>query len=209
MQIAFIMRTIFLLLLLSGVLVSCKPQSKPASRTIPPTSSENTNFKKVFARFLAVIQTADADTFNQFIHPDYNLHILEQPGAVPQFTKVTDIYLFKMHFSAKPFFSIRQELSVCNLQEEVLPTFNCEGQVNNPAGYNKQGCFVADAQAFQKNPAHLYAGLSNSEKQQIAEIKKLLSKTVLHTGTGYQFHWGNIQGQWYVLFIQLITPCSA
>jgi len=201
MHIAFIMRAILLLLLLSGASVSCKPQSKqPAART-PPTSSENTSFKKVFAHFLAFTQTADADAFNQFIHPNYNLYILEQPGAVLQFTKVADINVFKRYFGTKPFFSIRQELSACNLQEAVLPIFNCEGQMNNPAGYNKQGYFVADAQAFQKNPAHLYAGLSNSKMRQIAETKKLLSKTVLHTGTGYQFHWGNIQGQWYVLFI--------
>ena len=204
------MRVILLLLLITGTFISCKPQNQQVFSSSTPTFSANTNFKNVFASFLADIQTENAEDFNQYIHPEYKLYILEQPGAVPQFTKVADIGLFKRHFGSKPFFSIKQELSACPLQvEAALPTFNCEGQANNPAGYSKQGCFVSDAQLFKNNPAHLYAGLPNAEKQQIANIKTLLTKTVLHTVTGYQFHWGNIQGKWYVLFIQLITPCSA
>jgi len=180
-----------------------------SGQTAALTSSDPTRFKEVFGKLFTTIQTADAAAFNQFIHPDYDLYILEQPGAVPKFTKVADINVFQRYFGAKTFFSIREELTACKLQEAPLPNFNCEGQPGNPAGYAQQGCFVADAQAFRKNQAHLYAGLPPADIQQIVVTKKSLTKTVLHTATGYKFHWGNIKGQWYVLFIELITPCSA
>jgi len=102
---------------------------------------------------------------------------------VPHFTKVTDIRLFKGTLAQSRSIAFGRSF----LRAQALPTFNDEGQVNNPAGYTKQGCFATNAPDFQKNPAPLYAGLPEAEKQQIVVNKTLLIKTVLHTGTGYQF----------------------
>jgi hypothetical protein len=163
----------------------------------------------MFNRFLEIIRRRNAAALNQFIHPEYGLYLIEQPGAVPKFTLVKDITLFKHSFQDSSFFSIGPDLKKCDLQEESLPTFNCDGQEGNMAGYTKQGCFVADATAFKQNEAHKYAGLSATQMRKVEQVKLLATTTVLHTASAYKFHFGRVNGKWYVLFIDLSVPCSA
>jgi hypothetical protein len=166
-------------------------------------------FATFFTQFQTAVYNEDADAFNHFIDSERGVYIIENPGALPKMTLVKDIRSFKRAFQQQSFFTIKTGLQSCKLKEETLPTFNCEGQTGNNSGYSKEGCFVADADAFRKTDMHRYANLPENELKSIDATLPLVQKTVLQTATSYKFHFGKINGKWKVLFIDLRIPCSA
>ncbi|KAA3439759.1 hypothetical protein [Rufibacter hautae] len=173
-----------------------------------PTLGTSSDFEPFFENFRQTITQQDAGEFNQWIDPDLGLYLIETPGAVPHFTHVTDIKEFQLAGAdGQTFFSIRDTFTECSPEEvKILPTITCQGEDNN---FTRQGCFVAEATAFRKSEAYKYAGLSPKEEQKVLQTQLLVSKTVLHTNSGFRFHFGQINGQWRVLFIDLSVPCSA
>ncbi|MGV3539743.1 MAG: hypothetical protein ACO1OQ_08030 [Rufibacter sp.] len=176
--------------------------------TRKPSANGQDDFKAFFQKFEQIIQRQDAAAFNQLISKEHGLYIIDTPGAMPQFNYITDIRTFKRaNVEQSPFFSIRETFKNCTLQTvKALPKVNCEGDVEP---YEKKGCFVADGSAFQKNDAYKYASLPAEQEKTVAQTQKLVTKTVLHTTSGFKFHFGQVNGQWRVLFIDLMIPCSA
>ncbi|MFC5269305.1 hypothetical protein [Adhaeribacter terreus] len=168
-----------------------------------------TEFVAFFIQFQSAVFNEDADAFNHFIDSERGVYIIENPGAMPKMTLVKDIRKFKREFQGRSFFTIKDGLQSCKLKEEALPGFNCEGQTGGNSGYTKEGCFAADAEAFRKTEIHKYASLPENELQNIEKTLPLVQKTVVQTSTSYQFHFGQINGKWKVLFIDLRIPCSA
>lgn len=166
-------------------------------------------FITVFGQFQSAVYNEDADAFNHFIDPERGVYIIENPGALPRMTLVKDIRNFKREFQGKSFFTIKDRLQTCQPKEEPLPSFNCEGQTAGSTGYSKEGCFVADAEVFRKTEIHKYASLPENELKNIDKTLPLVQKTVLQTSSSYQFHFGQINGKWKILFIDLRIPCSA
>ncbi|MDO6392054.1 hypothetical protein Q4E40_18100 [Pontibacter sp. BT731] len=174
-------------------------------------NQDSISFGQAFSLFMTALQAADTTTLNQFIHPDQGLWIIEQPGAMPKMTRVTDIRDFKREFQGRSFFTIRDEVKTCDLREEAWPSFDC-GDLNydeGQSGYSKDGCFVSDAAKFQKSGYWDYASLTDAEIKQIKATLPLLQRSVLHTATSFEFHFGPVDGQWRLLFAKLIYPCSA
>ncbi|MCP2043319.1 hypothetical protein [Pontibacter sp. HSC-36F09] len=174
-------------------------------------NQDSVSFGQAFALFMTALQASDTTTLNLFIHPDHGLWIIEQPGAMPRMTRITDIRDFKREYQDRSFFTIRDEVKTCDLREEAWPTFDCadldydKGQ----SGYSKDGCFVSDPAKFQKSGYWDYASLSEAEIKQIKATLPLLQRSVLHTATSFEFHFGHVDGQWLLLFAKLIYPCSA
>lgn len=168
-------------------------------------------FAQAFSFFLTSIQAADTSNVNQFIHPDHGIWIIEQPGAMPKMTRVDDIRAFKREFQDRSFFTIRDEVKDCDLREEAWPSFDCADMDydKGQSGYSKDGCFVSGPDKFQKSGYWDYASLSEAEIRQIKTTLPLLQRSVLHTATSFEFHFGHIDGQWRLLFAKLIYPCSA
>lgn len=130
---------------------------------------------------------------------------------MPRMTRVTDIRDFKREFQNRTFFTIREEVKTCDLREETWPSFDC-ADLNydvGQSGYSKDGCFVSDPAKFQQSGYWDYASLPDAEIKQIKATLPLLQKSVLHTTTSFEFHFGSVDGQWRLLFAKLISPCSA
>ena len=215
------------LFLLSALLFSCESSDQIENRAsdqeaiaTTPVHDEidgrdtvktktQSEFLKVFSEFQTAVYNEDADALNHFIDPERGLYIIENPGALPRMTLVKDIRNFKREFRNRSFFTIKDGLQTCHLVEESLPAFNCEGQAGGSTGYSKEGCFVADAEAFRKTEIYKYANLAQSEVKNIEKTLLLVQKTVVQTSSSYQFHFGQINGKWKVLFIDLRIPCSA
>lgn len=176
-----------------------------------PITSDSANFKAAFERFFTAIKTSDTATINQFIHPTSGLWIIEQPGAMPKMSYVTNISHFKREFQGRHFFTIKEEVKTCNLQQEPWPTFDC-ADMNYDAGqsgYSKDGCFVAGPGKFVKSGYWNYADLPAHQIKQIEATLPHVQQSVLHTATSFEFHFGFIEGTWRLLFVKLIYPCSA
>jgi hypothetical protein len=172
----------------------------------PSPEEDLASFETMFNQFNQSIQQGDAQAFNQYIDPAHGLYIIDTPGAMPQFTKVSDIRQYKRFYQDLPFFTIKEYFKSCGLQAiDSLPKVTCEGE----DAYAQKGCFVADAAAFRKNTAVQYTELPAPQKKTIAQTQLLLNKTVLHTPSGFKFHFAQLNGQWRVLFIDLMIPCSA
>jgi hypothetical protein len=166
-------------------------------------------FAKAFFDFQEAVYNEDAEGVNNFIDPGIGLYIIENPGALPKMTLVRDIRDFKRDFKEESFFTIKDRLQSCQLKEESLPAFTCGTETKLSGGYSKEGCFAADDQEFQKNEVYKYASLPDPEVKNIERTLPLVKKTVVQTASSYRFHFGYINGQWKVLFIDLRVPCSA
>ncbi|WP_439880315.1 hypothetical protein ACSX1A_14260 [Pontibacter sp. MBLB2868] len=174
-------------------------------------NTDSTDFEAAFNNFFQALQTGDTAAINTFIHPDFGLWVIEQPGAVPKMTFVTDITDFKREYQNRSFFTIAEEMKACDLQEEAFPTFSC-ADVDYEAGksgYSKEGCFVWKPEKFQKSGYWNYASLPMQDIKRIQTTLPRVQKSVLHTNTSFEFHFGYIQGHWRLLFAKLIYPCSA
>jgi hypothetical protein len=168
-------------------------------------------FETAFALFLKALQASDTMTINEFIQPDYGVWFIEQPGAMPRMTHVTDIRHFKREYQDRSFFTVQEEVKSCDLQEEVWPTFDC-ADMNYDAGktgYSKDGCFVWQPDKFRESGYWDYASLPEAEIRKIKVMLPLVQRSVLHTATSFEFHFGHVDGQWRLLFAKLIYPCSA
>ena len=166
-------------------------------------------FNKAFQEFQSAVYNEDAEGLNQFIDQDRGLYMIENPGAMPRMTLVKDIRNFQREFQQRSFFTIKEQLKSCQLKEEELPTFNCEGATAGNTGYSKEGCFAADAEEFRQNEIYKYASLPEQEIKNIVASLPIVQKTVVQTSSSYRFHFGFINGAWKVLFIDLRIPCSA
>ena len=175
------------------------------------TTTDTIAFEVAFDRFFTALQTADTATINQFIHPEHGLWIIEQPGALPKMTQVKDITTFKREYQNRSFLTIREEVKTCDLKQEAWPTFDCADMdyEAGKSGYSKDGCFVASPGRFPKTGYWDYAGLQPDQIETIKATLPFVQKSVLHTTTSFEFHFGYLDGHWRLLFTKLIYPCSA
>ncbi|MCC9136794.1 hypothetical protein ACFSKU_10180 [Pontibacter silvestris] len=181
-----------------------EPQHKGNRQT-----TDTTDVKAAFKKFFATLQASDTVRLNELIHPGEGVWVIEQPGAVPQMTHLQDITQFKRHFKSRSFFTVADEIQQCILQEENWPTFDCADMDGCNSGYSKDGCFIFDPTKFQQSGYWNYAGLSDKQVQRVKSTLPLLQKSVLHTRTSFEFHFGVVDGHWRLLFAKLIYPCSA
>ncbi|MCC9166753.1 hypothetical protein [Pontibacter harenae] len=77
------------------------------------------------------------------------------------------------------------------------------------SGYSKDGCFVSDPSKFRQSGYWNYASLSEEQIQHVKSSLPLLQKSVLHTKSSFEFHFGVVDSQWRLLFAKLVSPCSA
>ncbi|MEJ8803193.1 hypothetical protein [Pontibacter sp. H249] len=181
----------------------------PDSTFTKPDTSSTTDFHAAFARFFEDLHNADTAGLNQFIHPKYGLWLIEQPGAMPKMTQVFQIQKFGREYKNRSFFTIAPEIEQCKLVEEAFPSFDCADMEGGKTGYSKDGCFIWNADKFKKSGYWDYANLSANQIKSIKDTLPLVQKSVLHTKTSFEFHFGYIEGQWHLLFARIIYPCSA
>ncbi len=185
-------------------------QEEPQRKGSTP-AGDTTSFEVAFQAFFSALQASDTTAINQFIHPKYGLWIIEQPGALPRMTQVSNIKAFKREYQSRSFFTVAQEVQSCELHEEPFPKFDC-ADMNYEAGktgFSKDGCFVWKPEKFQKSGYWNYASLSPDQIESIKATLPLLQRSVLHTRTSFEFHFGYADGSWRLFFAKLIYPCSA
>jgi hypothetical protein len=142
--------------------------------------------------FVVILKGITIGNFNQFIHPQKGLWIIQSAGAMPQMSRLTQVDKnFPVDFSkAAP---------------EKLPVVNCE----RSSGWSSEGCFLQPVNTFKDEKIWTYCGLSKEEESEISRSSQLVSQTVVQTYLNARYYFSLIDSKWYITFVDLRIPCQA
>lgn len=193
------------------ILFSCnKPQNTASDNQNSNTDSEINesttpeDFREVYTDFFTAVKDINESRFNNYIHPEMGLFIIEQNGAMPSLTYVTDISKFKRGYDNKYFFDFNLDVIGVELIEQELPKMNCE-EFN---GYDKQGCFTQQVNKLAATKFWEFTDVSPELKSKCESAVNTIKWTVINTAN-YGYYFSQIDGKWYITFIDMRQPCSA
>lgn len=160
-------------------------------------------FNEAYSSFFWALVDKDEKTFNTFIHPQFGAYFIESNGALPSFVTVKDIANFKRITDGKSFFNIDIEKVGTEPLLEELPIVICEENI-----YNKQGCFTQNINKLRESGLWNIPDLKEQEKKNMDKLSETIEYTVVNTAN-YIYYFSQIDGAWYVTFIDMRTPCQA
>ncbi len=146
--------------------------------------------------------TQNTTVIDRFIDKNTGLYIIYSEGAMPQIKHVYAIEQFKTGLNKK-IESFVFDKSKQEVQEDDLPKIVCE-----KSSYDKNGVFGAPVNVFSENPVWEYSDLNEKEKQAAQFSAQKIQYTIINT-KDYVYCFGQENGQIYLLFLDLRTPCSA
>jgi hypothetical protein len=167
------------------------------------TGSSYGRFLIYYNQLIAAIDQNDAKAFNGFVHPTFGLCIIEQNGAMPHMKNGKDISRYKT-IAGKTLFEVNKAELHCELKEEELPKVDCD----KPGLWSKAGCFTQASNTFADEKIWEHCGLQKNEQETAARSAATITRTVINTA-GYRFYFSEIEGHWYLTFLDLRIPCSA
>ncbi|GAB2956940.1 hypothetical protein GCM10027048_24090 [Hymenobacter coalescens] len=189
------------------------PREVIKERPLPAAAATqaDTTVAGAFIRWADALRQADTVAVNGFIHPAHGLWVLEQPGAMPVLTRLTDVRRFRRNQPQPSFFTLAAELMSCLRPTPVdtLPTATCQGQPGNEAGFARNGCLLGPSRGEPLAAIWPHATLRGGTAVQGRAAVAGIRWAVLQTDTGYRFHWARRQGRWWLVLVDLRIPCSA
>lgn len=164
---------------------------------------QDEKFLQFYEKTVAAINTKDTLAFNQLIYANYGLYIIENPGAMPEVTKLYDIKKYKSKITEQHFFNLPFNAITMLPIEDTLPKVICAAKI-----YNKEGCFYAKLNPLNESQLWNYAQLNEKEIQAINAVSTYVQITVINT-KNYTFYFSFIDDKWWLSFIDLRIPCQA
>jgi hypothetical protein len=129
---------------------------------------------------------------NQYIHPQKGLWLIQSSGAMPE---ITHTYQVDKNFPV--------DFSACI--EEELPRVDCNAKLL----WTKNGCFLQKINPLKDERIWEYTSLDEESKVVVSEAATFVSVTVINTELNARYYFSMIDGKWFLLFVDLRTPCSA
>ncbi len=184
--------------------------------------SGNEDFLKLFEKFKTDFNSKNISALNEYIDPNHGLFILDNPGAfingyyfstfdpVLNSERKTDLYRLK------------NTAINCEPAEGILPQFNCEG---DKEGWDKEGCYFNNTPEKNiKSRIYGYADESGNfgfdgdgnENGTYKIIREKLDRSsdkfeysFYTTDSNMGLYFEERDGKFYLLMIDLVTPCDA
>jgi hypothetical protein len=180
--------------------------------TPPPPLSVDTLVADAWAQLQRALRQHNAAQLNQLIAPETGLWLVEQPGATLTITRVAAGTAFRRAYLHSPLAELAPRLVPCALLQAVaqLPEVDCGEQTNGRSGFARDGCFAGPATAFQEMDLWPAAVVKGGTVAQGRAAQQSIGRTVLHTRTGFRFHFARVPGtggRWRLVFIDLRSPC--
>ncbi|MCB0408903.1 MAG: hypothetical protein KDD29_01715 [Flavobacteriales bacterium] len=145
---------------------------------------EETGFRATTARI-----AQNYHDFSLIISENYGVYVITQPGAMPN---VEHLYELKeSKFSSEVFF-------------EELPKVVCNEQV-----YDKDGCFAQEINPLIESQIWNYTKMNEKEKQAIIAMVEKIKYTVIDTKNKTTYYFSEVDGEWFLTFIDKRVPCEA
>lgn len=162
------------------------------------------DFRDVYTDFFTAVKDKNEKRFNDYIHPQIGLFIIQQDGAMPSLSHVMDISKFKRSFDNKYFFAFNTDFIGLEILEQELPKINCEAY----DGYDKQGCFAQQVNILASTKFWEFTDAAPEIKLKCENAANTIKWSVINTAN-YGYYFSQIDGKWYITFIDMRIPCSA
>ena len=164
---------------------------------------EYTDFKDFYRNFFISLMEDDEMRFNTFINSKRGLYIIDSKGALPVLTNIKDISSYKRP-DGRSIFSVNKSTLGFEMLKEDLPKIDCDA----PKFYSKTGCFTANTNTLMETMVWQYTNLDENTKEDIISLAETVSVTVVNTAN-YIYYFSFIDGNWYLTFLDIRTPCEA
>ena len=179
---------------------------------LPPALPLDTEMAETWTRLRSALRRHDAATLNQFIDPALGLWVVEEGDAGVVITRVAAGAAFRRACTRVPFQRIEQQLQICSglLAVAQFPEIDCGDRVNGRSGFESDGCFSGPAADFQTMDLRARTRLKGGTVAQGRAAQRRVARTVLHTRSGFRFHFAKAPGtggHWYLVFVDLRSPC--
>jgi hypothetical protein len=175
---------------------------KPLSEDLPP-SSDPAQFEWIYSTFVASAVT-DAPRFNIFINKDHGLWIINSNGALPQMINVKDISGVK-NSKGDSLVPMDQVKMVCTPKVAGWPEIKCD----MPSGWSMTGCYTTEQNKLKESKIWEYAGLNDANNKKVTELAAGITRAVVNTEMNMVFYFTEINGTWYLTFLDIRKPCEA
>lgn len=201
----------FLLLSIPILLFSCQQNKETAQSNEPVVAAaadsaaiDIESFKETYKEFFYSIIDGKPEKFNNFIHPELGLFVIDSRGAIPTVVNVKEISGF-LRADGKSFFDFDRTKVGYELIQEELPKVDCD---HGPDFYSKQGAFTEPVNPLKSEMPWKETQLAAGEKEKITSASETVMVTVINT-SNYRYYFSQMGGKWYVTFIDLRRPCNA
>jgi len=175
---------------------------KQLAEDLPP-SSDPAQFEWIYSTFVASAVT-DAQRFNVFINKEHGLWIITSNGATPQMVNVKDIAGMK-NSKGDSLVPMDRVKMVCTPKSSGWPEKNCD----MPSGWSMTGCYTTEQNKLRESKIWEYAGLNDSDNKIVTELAAGITRAVVNTEMNMTFYFTEIDGTWYLTFLDLRKPCEA
>jgi hypothetical protein len=169
------------------------PQTEAGHVIAPPMDSvETSDQASVAADPVSIVKQINISNINQYIHPKTGLWLIQSSGAMPNMTNTSQVDKnFPVDFSAA--------------QNSSLPKIDCASKTF----WTKEGCYVQEINTFKTEKIWTYCGLSKAEEAKVEELAQKISLTAVNTSFSARYYFAQIEGKYYLVFVDLRRPCEA
>ncbi|MBA3901155.1 MAG: hypothetical protein H0X62_13280 [Bacteroidetes bacterium] len=161
------------------------------------------DFNSAYEQFFKAVARADYKVFNQYIHPEKGLFVIESSPNGPVPVNVEDISNFFRRRDSKPFFSFNKKTIILKVQKEPLPILDCE-QPSNP--WSKEGMFTSEENRLMQEGFKRKMIVRENERKQLEKMIDDIDVTVVNTDN-YTWYFSFINMEWFVTFIDIRKHC--
>lgn len=153
------------------------------------TTAENQAISEKTFRQATSRMAQNNHNFSFTISDNYGVYVITQPGALP---KVEHVYQLDL-----------QQFSTA-ISLEQLPQFSCDHQA-----YDKEGCFGEAVNPLHESQLWNYTNMNEKEKQAVIAQAETIKYTIVDTQHKTTYYFSEIEGEWYLTFVDFRVPCTA
>ncbi len=184
------------------------PQST-ASDPLPPGDFDAApgEFLQAWPEIERCLGGKGPEQIDELVEPSTGLYVLDNPGALVVVTKHPT---FTSAFADREYAPF---LRNCDLRTDVEPQFSCDTEAWTPAGCVHTHGVRLDLAAISEWMLRDGGELSEPEVQKelasLRESQALITEAVSDSTTDTRWYFGTLRGRWWLLAVDVVTPCSA
>jgi len=166
-----------------------------AADSVQPSSATLDTIKQLPPRdFITTCAGIYSRNLGLYIHNVHGFWYIKSDGAMPTMMRLRDM----------PMLTKQENLKFSKVKADELPKVDC----NSKTFWTKTGCFAKEENTFMDEKIWTYCGLTKEEETSVESLAKTIKWTVINTREG-RYYFSLIDGNWFLTFVDLRTPCSA